>query len=452
MRITNNTAAFSVFKYYERNTSALRQSMERLASGLKINKAADDAAGLAISEKFRSQIKNTQMAAQNTQNMISYLQTADGWMQNMSDMLNRMSELYIEAYDQTKSNSDRLNLAAEFAHAQKELSNIATAGNYISNGGFETAGAGGADNVFETWYSWRPDLASCSDTTVPAEVYSGSHAAKMTRIASGGSPNMRQIRSVTPGETYTISFYTRGDGTNAGTYMVYDTYNSVAITTPQSTGVSGTTYQKVSFSFTAPQNCYRVSVGFGPSSTVGSSAYFDEVQWTVSSAAKGVYNTQFLFNGSNASVQAGPDSGQTFTHTGLNLGADALGYIGNYSTGSGSTASDALRWANIYSITIFQNFYSLSSVNIKAMEFAIQHLAKQRATVGAELNRLERTKEGLKNYEDNIIRAESIIRDTDIAKESTSFTRRQILVQASAAMLAQANVQPQSVLALLGGG
>ena len=124
MQILNNIPAFSVWKNYSFNVSSLRQSMGRLASGMRINSAGDDPAGLAMSERLRAQFRNTAAAASNVENKINYISTADSWLQKIHDILGRMAELAIMANDGTKSQTDRANLQKEFDQMQREVQRI----------------------------------------------------------------------------------------------------------------------------------------------------------------------------------------------------------------------------------------------------------------------------------------------------------------------------------------
>lgn len=126
MRVYNNPGAFSVFKWYQRATEGVQSSMKKLSSGQRILTPADDAAGLAISEKFRAQVRNVSMASQNIDNARGFLQTADGWMQSVHDILGRMSELAVEAADETKTADDIANLNAEFLNLAGEINDIVT--------------------------------------------------------------------------------------------------------------------------------------------------------------------------------------------------------------------------------------------------------------------------------------------------------------------------------------
>ncbi len=124
MQVFNNIPAFSVWKSYTFNVTNLRKSMSRLSSGLRINMAGDDPAGLAMSERLRAQYRNSAAAAGNIENKINYLQTADAWLQKIHDIMGRMAELSVMANDGTKSQVDRNNLQKEFEQMQKEIQRI----------------------------------------------------------------------------------------------------------------------------------------------------------------------------------------------------------------------------------------------------------------------------------------------------------------------------------------
>lgn len=124
MQIYNNAPAFSVWKNYVNNVSNMRKSMSKLSSGLAIESAGDDPAGLAMSERLRAQYRNSAAAANNIQNQISYLQTSDSWLQKIHDILGRMAELSVAANDGTKSDVDRNNLQQEFRQMQLEVRRI----------------------------------------------------------------------------------------------------------------------------------------------------------------------------------------------------------------------------------------------------------------------------------------------------------------------------------------
>ncbi len=124
MQITNNVASFNVWRNYTSNVAGLRNSMSKLSSGSRINNAGDDPSGLAMSERLRTQTRNTAAAAGNVENKLNYLQTADSWMQKIQDMLGRMGELAVMANDGTKSDTDKDVLQKEFKAMQDEIARI----------------------------------------------------------------------------------------------------------------------------------------------------------------------------------------------------------------------------------------------------------------------------------------------------------------------------------------
>lgn len=128
MQVSNNTTAYNVWKNYTQNVSSLRKSMSKLSSGSRINNAGDDPSGLAMSERLRTQARNTAAAASNVENKLNYLQTADSWMQKIHDMLGRMGELAVMANDGTKSSTDIDVLQNEFAQMQDEIKRITGTG------------------------------------------------------------------------------------------------------------------------------------------------------------------------------------------------------------------------------------------------------------------------------------------------------------------------------------
>ncbi len=140
MQVSNNIASFNVWKNYTNNVDSLRDSMSKLSSGSRINNAGDDPSGLAMSERLRTQSRNTAAAAGNVENKLNYLQTADSWMQKMHDMLGRMGELAVMSNDGTKSQTDRDILQKEFAQMQEEIVRITdNAGKFNGNALFDGA-------------------------------------------------------------------------------------------------------------------------------------------------------------------------------------------------------------------------------------------------------------------------------------------------------------------------
>src|SRR6185369_2561770 len=133
-RIVTNSSANTVYKNYSQNSMKLASSAEKLATGLRINRASDDSAGLAISEGMRAQVKGSDVANDNISNAVNFLNTADGYLQTVSDILGRMEELSVSRGDGTKSTTDKANIDAEFKTLSTQLNDIATANVPTFNG------------------------------------------------------------------------------------------------------------------------------------------------------------------------------------------------------------------------------------------------------------------------------------------------------------------------------
>ncbi len=189
MQVTNNVASFNVWRNYTNNVAGLRNSMSKLSSGSRINSAGDDPSGLAMSERLRTQTRNTAAAAGNVENKLNYLQTADSWMQKIQDMLGRMGELAVMANDGTKSETDKNVLQKEFVAMQDEIARITTGANAAGkfNGlalfnGEARAQQVGADGgqVFDGLGSAMDLTTGATDTTTDALYTGGSPSVTFT--------------------------------------------------------------------------------------------------------------------------------------------------------------------------------------------------------------------------------------------------------------------------------
>jgi len=283
MRVNQNPIAYGVWKEYTKNVLGMNKSMEKLATGLRIVSAADDPARLGISEQLRGMIRRTDAALNNIQDKIGFIQTAEGWLQNVHDILNKMGDLATTARNGTLTDTERESLQAEFAQLQAQL-----------------------------------------------------------RMIGSGTNQLAQ------------------------------------------------------------------------------------------------YANQRIFSGKKIMIQVGPQAGQTFTEATI----PSFGRLTAVSRLILTGGTDAIGISTV----------TRAGSAIAKIISAIGVISKLRATLGAEQNRIEFMMNGTNTYYQNLVSTESRIRDVDVAKETSEFTRRQILVQSSIAMLAQANILPQNVLALLGGG
>jgi flagellin len=367
LRIQNNITALNAHRNLTVNDSALSKSLERLSSGYRINKAADDAAGLAISQAFRADIASFKVASRNTAEANSLLQVAEGALDQIGNMLTRLKELATQAASANAgSNLDKINAEGDALIA--EIDRIAQSTEYadtkLINGTFGvgiTAGAG--------------------------------------ITASGGLSNATGLKA---GETYNITSVV---GTVAGTVNITittgdgaQTINGVA--TP---GVGETS--QVTFS------------AFGLSLTLNSN---------LSSASDGDITGKAT---GNSTFQVGAEN-DSYNQITVSLGDSTAATLG-LTTGQLDSASEAQTFLN-------------------TIDSAINTLNGRRGDIGASQNRLSYAAANLSVTVENVTASESIIRDVDMAAEMVSFTKNQILMQAGTAMLAQANMAPQSILSLFG--
>lgn len=373
MRINHNVAAINTYSRLTQATGAQSKSLEKLSSGLRINRAGDDAAGLAISEKMRGQIRGLDQASRNAQDGISLIQTAEGALNETHSMLQRMRELAVQANNDTNNDDDRAAIQKEIDELNSEIDRIA------NKTTFNTKNL--LDGTLGVKAATTSDFATF-DAAGISIAFNG--------IASGSSV---QFAVDATADTVTATF-----GGVSQTITV-DDITAVA---------KGSTL-----------NFDKVGVSLSLGSTQDLSA---------------LDGTQLDTTGSSANFQIGPNESTLLS---INIGSmkkDALG-AGN---------SGAL--ANVGEVNVTNVAFD---DNIKAIDQAIKDVSTQRAQLGAWQNRLEHTIANLTVSSENLTAAESRIRDVDMAKEMMEFTKNNILNQASTAMLAQANQQPQGVLQLL---
>jgi flagellin len=391
MFVNHNVLAVDAQRNLAASGVALGKSVERLSSGLRINRAADDAAGLSISEKLRSQIRGLDQAQRNSQDGISMIQTAEGAMNEVHDMLQRMRELSLQAANDTLSGSDRGAINTELQQLKDEITSVS--GRAKFNGKALLTGA----------------LSTTQDTgtsTVQAGDAVGNAA--VTNIDVSGAK---------AGESYTIA-------NNAGVLTLTRASDSVQ----QDVDISG------------------ISVAAGGSQVIDFSAL--GVKITISGGTAG--ETGANVAGALDTLQVDTAAGAGAAN--IQVGAQATDTLsvsfGRVDINSGSLDIDTTltAFAGAYNgngaVTAAQNLTS-------ALDSAIQFLSTTRANLGASQNRLEHAINNIAVASENTTAAESRIRDADMAKEMATFSRNQILNQAGTAILAQANQVPQGILSLL---
>ncbi len=402
MRIQHNIMAMNAYRNYANNTSSLSKNLEKLSSGYKINRAGDDAAGLAISEKMRAQITGLDKAQDNAKDGISLVQTAEGALTEVHDMLNRMYELAEQSANGTfEDGTDRKQLQKEVNQLKSEIDRIADSANF--NGiklldGSMSANATTKINNAGTGTTAAVDVNIVADTVFGTDGKETNLTFKLAAVSSNGtdgakvSENCTVTISLKKGTQYSSddiqALLAKAVGTKAG-------INEDILQAAQSATVTGTGVTDKTGAWTA----------------LGAS--------TAAAQANG---------GKPLTLQIG-DTSDSFNQLKVGIKdchVDALG-LTDMKIGDQASAAAAL----------------------DKIKSAINYVSDVRGTLGATQNRLDHTINNLSVMQENIQDAESTIRDTDVADEMMAYTKNNILIQSAQAMLAQANQVPQGVLQLL---
>ena len=404
MRIQHNIMAMNAYRNYTGNTSALSKNLEKLSSGYKINRAGDDAAGLAISEKMRAQITGLDVAQKNAKDGISLVQTAEGALTEVHDMLNRMVELADQSANGTYEDAtDRAQLQKEVGQLKTEIDRIADSANF--NG---------------------------------IKLLDGS--------MSGATATFTQATS-NAGAKFELTINASAKDLAGGSIQIGNKTIQVRAASESSASISKT---KVNLE--------------GDTLYVGEKA----TATAIASAIKGQFNVTFKdAKGNNVAMKAVVAAGSKITFEASKAGKEvAITSIPTFNVNSGlqlqigdTSASYNQMKVGINDIHTSALFLTDANVNIstqegasKAVDYirhAINMVSDVRGTLGATQNRLDHTINNLSVMEENIQDAESTIRDTDVADEMMAYTKNNILIQSAQAMLAQANQVPQGVLQLL---
>jgi len=370
--------------------------MERLSSGMRINRAGDDAAGLAISEKMRGQIRGLKQAQRNAQDGISLIQTAEGALNETHAILQRMRKLAVQAANDTNTLTDRKEIQKEINQLLEEIDRI------------------GNNTEFNT-----------------QNLLDGTYSGKKVHIGA----NETQSMDITISDMRTSAI---GAGTGGGSATAASGEHEGVTFTAKAAGAAGNSIQVV---FEKGGENIEVSVS-GTTITVklAVDSQSDEITSTVDDIVSAINNSD-----ANALVTAS-GTGSTAVGTG------SVTLAGGVDAGSGGNL-DSLKVTNvdddatINGGVLTQDGADAAITNINK---AIEQVSAERSKLGAIQNRLEHTIANLGTSAENLQAAESRIRDLDMAEEIMAFTKNNILQQAATAMLAQANMAPQSVLQLLG--
>ena len=410
MIINHNLAANNAIRNANINQSNASKSMQKLSSGLRINGAADDAAGLAISEKMRGQIRGLDQASSNAQDGISLSQTAEGALNETSSILQRMRELSVQGSTDTNTSTDRGNIQDEMNQLTKEIDRIANTTQFNTK------------NLLDGSMGSAINSSVKSVDTNSALLSSGGASILTTTTLIGAENASKTNLGIVSGDTVTVSYVENGTQTTKS-------INVVAATTISSLGTGNV---KIASGTAGTITATAATAGFaggiyGLTYTVKDST--GNVKTAATNALSAFTETTSAQDkrvDGSATFQIGANAGQTLNLSINNMTSAALG-VANLKVGNQSQSSAA----------------------ITVIDQATAKVSAERSKLGAVQNRLEHTINNLGTSSENLTSAESRIRDVDMAKEMSSFSKNNILSQAAQAMLAQANQPRQQVLQLL---
>jgi len=478
MVIGTNVASLTAQRHLANSRADMETSMERLASGKRINSAMDDSAGLAISHSLESKISSMNQGVRNANDGISMLQTAEGALEETSSMLNRMKELATQASSGSYSASDRVALNAEFVSLASAITAIATNTDFngtnmlnsTSTVNFQV-GDGTSDNVSMTFQGMKasdlaifdsgssiteladaavttsngaaakqvstytiagaPDAAESLEMdvngTTYTQVFETDAATTMVKLAAQITADNEHINATSSATVLTLTSLTNGEGWSSTGLKLFSDSEAIATTTAYVNGTENAVAAKQEGTHTISEVTANQMLTVTVNGTQYTQDYITSAAATTAALASQINDgTSNLAATSSATtlVLTSTLNGQAFTTDALVTTAK-YGGTSSILTASGATAA------------------------MSAIDASIAEVDSYRSDLGAVANRLDHTVANLMNRVENQSAAQSRIEDTDFAVESANLAKAQVLQQAGTAMLAQANASGQSVLSLL---
>ena len=462
MVVQHNMQAANANRMLNVTTSAQSKSTEKLSSGYRINRAADDAAGLTISEKMRKQIKGLDRASTNAQDGVSAVQTAEGALTEVHSMLQRMNELATQSANGTNSTTDRKAIQDEIDQLSTEIDRVSETTKfnemYLLKGTDGTtatktlnahdAGFAGSFDTNQTTFTLDKTLNADDKVTIAGKEYTIAAAGTTGTAANATSSNTNV--TVTNGNAYTGTAnetLTYKDATGGGTAGWYKNGNT---TTTPDVAAAGGTYKGVTIAGTATANdtitLTAAVAGTAPAGAIEATEAYNKIATELTKASSiGADNGATVTSNGDGTfaITKGSVAIKDALSFNLHVGADAD------TTNKISVKIDSMSSAGLGIKGIKADTEQDATYAIDAIADAISKVSDQRSSLGAVQNRLEHTINNLDNVVENTTSAESRIRDTDMAKEMVNYSKNNILAQAGQSMLAQANQSNQGVLSLL---
>ncbi len=459
--INSNILSLTTQRNLNRTQSDLATSIQRLSSGLRVNSAKDDAAGLAISDRFNTQIRGLNQAVRNANDGVSFAQVAEGSLSTINDALQRMRELAVQSINDTNSPQDRQSINNEVQQLIGEVNRISS-----------TTQFNGQKILDGTLSSMTFQIGANQNQTLSVTGVDARGQMLGARVVEAGSISRTSLDAMIGADDVVINGAAVDlSGLTAGSSSVADVVEAVNDVF-QTSGVTAAVAPSASsgdLTYTSNASNQTISLN-GVDIEIGANASVDDVISTINSATDATGVT--ASNNSGAVVLASDGRDIEVVDGGSNGGADILGgdeefyagivfngavgetitLAGTYTNTAGTAtlatiddtfADDVLNGANVLTAD------SANSA-LRTLDFALQQVSSLRSEFGAIQNRLTSTIANLEVGAENFSSARSRIVDADFAVETARFTRAQILQQAGISQVAQANSLPQLVLGLLG--
>lgn len=508
MRIQHNIMAMNAYRNFSNNTGALSKNLEKLSSGYRINRAGDDAAGLAISEKMRAQISGLEQAQSNAKSGINLVQTAEGALTEVHSMLNRMVTLANQSANGTFDNeTDRANLQKEVTQLTSEIDRIADSSNFngikLLDGSLDatvgTPSVSGAalgtitETAAQAQVFTTGAITGDNDTTAGVALTGSKITVNYTDASGAAQSKTLDVANVTSTGTaggdnaaLATAILDALNSSDLGSKFVFGGDDGGITMTSKEAGANAAKVTGVTFVGGTEWTNVAADVAAGTVSTTGTNATVVSNADTTNPTAGSTLTVngktyEFVTNEGdavakgNVAVLLGADKGATIKNldtvlrdAGIKATMDAgTGAVSFEPTNAGKRGltlqiGDTAESFNQMTVSVgdmhtaslgisgidISNQEGASSA-IEKLKTAINSVSSTRGTLGALQNRLDHTINNLGVMTENIQDAESTVRDVDVAKEMMAYTKNNILVQSAQAMLAQANQVPQGVLQLL---
>jgi flagellin len=467
LSINTNISSLTAQNNVSKTANALTSAITRLSSGLRINSASDDAAGLAISDRMTAQVNGLNQAARNANDGISLAQTADGALSSVSDNLQRIRQLAVQSANATNSASDRASLQLEVTQLQSEIDRVATQTQF---NGINLLDGSFSAKVFQVGANAGQTITVSSIASARSSALGQFQGYSLTNQTIGTASNATSAATVTIGGTG-YSLGTIANDAKAIAAAIGASGVAGFTASANATSVAGVTTTTAGTAGTAILSINGLSITVTNAVNASTDRANAVAAINAQSSATGVVATDTgvgvslaAADGRNivvGAITAGTSTGSTLADFGLGPATTTGASINiNYSAPSGVTGS--VVFANVManlSTAIGATGTAVSGLDISSVgganaalasiDAALQTIDSSRASLGAVQNRFTSTVANVQNSAQNVSASRSRIQDTDFAAETANLSRAQVLQQAGTAMVAQANQMPQEVLKLL---